>query len=244
MTRPRVVVIVQARMGSTRLPGKVLMDLEGRPMLERQLERLARARTPDAIVVATTTDARDQPIVDLAGRLDVPVTRGSEEDVLDRYARAARAHNARLVVRVTADCPLIDPSVLDRCVHTLVDDPSLDYVSNTLERTFPRGLDVEVLTRDALETAALHATDPADREHVTRFIWRQLDRFRLGSVKDSADHSHLRWTVDTPDDLSVIRAVYRDLLPRTPQFDYQDVLAHAEAFPHVHALNAHVSQRP
>ena len=243
MSGPRVVVIVQARMGSTRLPGKVLMELEGRPVLQRQLERLTRARTPDATVIATSTDPRDQPIVDLATRLGVPVTRGSEDDVLDRYLRAAREHAADIVVRVTADCPLIDPTVLDRCVDRLLADPTLDYVSNTLERTYPRGLDVEVLTQATLATAANTATDPADREHVTRFVWRQPECFHLGSVTDDEDHSDLRWTVDTPEDLALIRRIYRDLHPEDPCFGYRAALAHADAFPDVHALNAHVEQK-
>lgn len=243
MKQNRIVVIVQSRMGSTRLPGKVLMDLEGRPMLERQLERLARARTPHAVVVATTTDPRDQPIVDLAARLGALVTRGSEDDVLDRYRDAAREHAADVVVRVTADCPLIDPGVLDRCVATLLADPSLDYVSNTLVRTYPRGLDVEVLKRTVLEAAAAEAMEPADREHVTRFVWRRPERFRLGSVVDESDNSHLRWTVDTAEDLAVIRRIFADLLPRNPRFNYVDALRHAREFPGAHTLNAHVAQK-
>ena len=243
MNRQRVVVIVQARMGSTRLPGKVLMDIEGRPMLERQLERLLRARTPDVTVIATTTDARDQPIVDLATQLDVPVTRGSEHDVLDRYLRAAEAHAADVIVRVTADCPLIDPDVLDHCVDVLLDDPTLHYVSNTLHRTYPRGLDVEVLTRTTLETAARDATEPADREHVTRYVWRQPERFRLGSVTDHDDHSHLRWTVDTQEDLDLVRRIYADIFVNDPGFGYPAAIDHARSFPTVHACNAHVTQR-
>lgn len=243
MSNPRVVVIVQGRMGSTRLPGKVLMDLEGRPMLERQLERLARARTPDAIVVATTTDPRDQPIVDLTSHLGVPFTRGSEDDVLDRYLRAARAHAADVVVRVTADCPLLDPDVLDRCVDTLLANPTLDYASNTLQRTYPRGLDAEAMTLETLETAWREATEPLDREHVTRFVWRQPERFRLGTVVDTVDHSHLRWTVDTPADLELVRAIYADLYPLCAHFTYADALDHARAHPDLHAQNAHVEQK-
>ncbi|MDR9392441.1 MAG: glycosyltransferase family protein [Trueperaceae bacterium] len=236
-------VIVQARMGSTRLPGKVLMDLEGRPMLERQLERLARARTPDAIVIATSKDVRDQPIVDLAERLHIPFTRGSEEDVLDRYTQAARTYEADVVARVTADCPLVDPAVLDQCVHTLADDPSLDYASNTLERTYPRGLDVEAMTRSTLESAAREATDPADREHVTRFIWRQPERFHLGSLQHSTNHSHLRWTVDTDKDLQVIKRIYADLYAQKPDFGLQEALDHAQKHPEVHAHNHDVAQK-
>jgi spore coat polysaccharide biosynthesis protein SpsF len=243
VTQPRVVVIVQARMGSTRLPGKVLMDLCGRPMLERQIERLRRATTPDAIVIATTTGRGDAPIVALATALGVPVYRGPEDDVLARYAGAAEAHRADVVVRVTADCPLIDPVVLDRCVRRLLDAPELDYVSNALPRTYPRGLDVEALTRAALDAAHREASEGADREHVTRYVWRRPQRFRIAGVTDDADHSHLRWTVDAPEDLEVVRAVYAALYGADPEFGYADALRHAREHPAVHAANAHVAQK-
>ncbi len=212
-------------------------------MLERQLDRLARAGTPDAIVIATTTSARDQPIVDLAARLFVPVTRGSEDDVLARYAQAANDHAADVIVRVSADCPLIDSAVLDRCVGALLTDPKLNYASNTIQRTYPRGLDVEVLTRATLETAEREATQAADREHVTRFVWRQPESFRLGSVTADEDHSHLRWTVDTPADLRLARRAYEDLLASRPSFVLADVLDHAQHHPDVHTINADVPQK-
>ncbi len=243
MTEPRVVVIVQARMGSTRLPGKVLMDLGGRPMLERQIQRLRRARTPDAIVIATSTGSGDDPIVDLVNALGVPTYRGPENDVLARYAGAAASHRADVVVRVTGDCPLIDPGVLDRCVRHLLDDPELDYVSNALPRTFPRGLDVEVLTREALDTAHREATEAADREHVTRYVWRRPRHFRTAGVTDDDDHSHLRWTVDSLEDLEVVRAIYAALYPLNADFGYTDALRHAREHPTVHAVNAHVVQK-
>jgi len=244
MSRPRVVIVIQARMGSSRLPGKVLMDLHGRPLLERQIERLRRSRTADAIAIATSADERDDAIAALAQRLGIASFRGDEEDVLARFAGAADTFQADVVVRVTADCPLIDPDLLDRCVARLLDDPGLDYVSNTLERTYPRGLDVEVLTRDALERAHREASDPDDREHVTRFVWRQPGRFRLGGVADGDDHSALRWTVDTQEDLEVVRAVFDDLYPDRPAFTYADALAHAAEHPAIHARNRHVRQKP
>lgn len=242
MTTPRVVTVVQARMGSTRLPGKVLADLAGRPMLERQLERLARASACESIVVATTNLADDDAVASLAGDLGYAVTRGSPDDVLARYVQAANEHAADIVVRVTADCPLIDPGVLDRVVHALLEDRKLDYASNTLVRTFPRGLDTEVLTRTALERAHREATDAVDREHVTRYIWRHPDRFRLTSIVDEQDHSDLRWTVDTPLDLQVIREIFDDLYPDHPRFGYAMALEHARAHPALHARNADVEQ--
>ena len=244
MSRPRVVIIVQARMGSSRLPGKVLMDLHGRPLLERQIERLRRSMTADAIVIATSTHARDDAIVQAAERLGLGVFRGQEDDVLARYAGAADVFGADVVVRVTADCPLIDPGILDRCVARLLADDELDYVSNTIERTYPRGLDVEVLRHGVLEVAHREAAEPDDREHVTRFVWRQPERFRLGGEAAAEDHSALRWTVDTQEDLDVVRAVYDALYPERPDFDYGDALAHAAEYPDVHARNRHVRQKP
>ena len=244
MSRQRVVIIVQARMGSSRLPGKVLMDLHGRPLLERQIERLRRSQTADAIVIATSTHARDDAIAEVAEGLGVGLFRGHEDDVLARYVGAADAFGADVVVRVTADCPLIDPEVLDRCVTRLLDDDDLDYVSNTLQRTYPRGLDVEVLRRGVLDIANDEAADPDDREHVTRFVWRQPERFRLEGEADGEDHSALRWTVDTQEDLDVVRAVYDDLYPERPDFGYADALAHAAEHPDVHARNRHVRQKP
>ena len=243
MNRPRVVIVVQARMGSSRLPGKVLMDLHGRPLLERQIERLRRSRAAHDIIIATSTLAQDDPIIDLAAQLGIATFRGDEEDVLARFAGAAAASEADVVVRVTADCPLVDPEILDRCVTRLLDDPDLDYVSNTLVRTYPRGLDVEVFTRDVLERVHREASVPDDREHVTLFVWRQPERFRLGGVADHHDHSALRWTVDTLADLDVVRAVYDDLYPTNPSFTYSDALAHAIEHPDVHARNRHVRQK-
>ena len=244
MSPQRVVVVVQARMGSSRLPGKVLMDLHGRPLLERQIERLRRSLTADAIVIATTARVHDDVIADLATTLGIGVFRGDEEDVLARYVGAAAAFNADVVVRITADCPLVDPEILDSCVTRLLEDDDLDYVSNTLQRTYPRGLDVEVFTRAVLERAHGEATDQADREHVTRFVWRQPERFRLGGLAEREDHSALRWTVDTQADLDVVRAVYDDLYPTRPDFGYTDALAHAAEHPDVHERNRHVRQKP
>ncbi len=243
MKRARVVVINQARLGSTRLPGKVLLDLHGRPLLERQIERLRRARTPDEIVIATTFASHDDRLADFARSLGLRVFRGHEHDVLERYVGAAAAAAADVVVRVTSDCPLLDPTLLDRCVRLLLAEPELDYVSNTLERTYPRGLDVEALRRATLLEAHREAHERADREHVTRFVWRQPERFRLGGIKGEHDHSQLRWTVDEADDLAVVRAIYDALYPHDPTFGFEDVLRHAERHPEIHARNRHIAQK-
>lgn len=226
-----IVAIVQARMGSTRLPGKVLADLGGRPMLARVLERLGRARSLDAIVVATSTEPGDDPVAELGRELGVPVFRGSEEDVLDRYAGAAGHFDADAVVRITADCPLIDPELVDRVVERFRESGA-DYASNTLERTYPQGLDVEVFSREALERAAREARETWERAHVTPFIYRHPELFSLTGIRHEADASRHRWTVDTPEDLDFVRAMYEnttsfgavgfsellDFLRRRPEF--------------------------
>lgn len=207
------VLVLQARTTSTRLPGKVLMDLGGRPMLARQLERLARCRRVDEVVVATTVNAADDPVVALAEEAGVRWYRGSEADVLARYAGAAREAGAELVVRSTADCPLIDPEVVDRVVETLEGERAvLDYVSNVVRRTYPRGLDVEALWRDTLDRVDRMATSGPAREHVTWFIYRERpELFAIGSVTDVEDHADLGWTVDTAEDLERVRAIFAHL---------------------------------
>src|SRR3954471_4000292 len=170
----RSVVVVQARMTSTRLPGKVLADLEGRPLLERELERLARSALTDEVVLAVTTNPDDEPLVDLARRLGLRLYRGSEHDVLSRYAGAAREAQADLVFRVTSDCPLIDPGEVDAVIAALAERrETCDFASNRLEPQLPRGLDVEALYRDVLERMDRMATSRPAREHVTWFAYAE-----------------------------------------------------------------------
>ena len=181
-------------MSSTRLPGKVLLDLDGKPLLARQLARLKNCRTADEIIVACTTNAADDPIVELCAREGTHVFRGSERDVLSRYLGAARAAKADIVTRVTSDCPLICPEVCDIVVDAL-DSSGADYASNTLKRTYPRGLDCEAFTRAALEKASAEATSAPAREHVTWYMHAEArERFSIRSVEDSDNHSALRWT--------------------------------------------------
>jgi len=202
-----VVAIVQARMTSTRLPGKVLMDLAGAPMLVRELERVRRAATIDEVVVATTTNATDDPVAEVVAAHGARVFRGDEHDVLGRYLGAAREVDAGVVVRITADCPLIDPGVVDRVVGAL--DREADYASNVVVRTFPQGLDCEALHRDTLERVGRLATSAAAREHVTWLIYAERpELFVRRDVTDPEDNSDLRWTVDRPEDLDRVRALY------------------------------------
>jgi len=239
------VVIVQARTTSTRLPGKVLMDLCGRPMLAQQIRRLKLCRRADEIVVATTTNGTDAPIVGQAAKEGVRWFRGSEEDVLSRYAGAAREAAADLVVRVTSDCPLIDPEETDRVIAALEDRAAAhDYAANFLRRTFPQGLDAEAFFGDVLERVRRMATSRAAREHVTFFIYRERpDLFSLHSVTDSEDHSDLRWTVDTADDLALVRRIYGEMGLGERVAPYREVLDHVLRRPELSVMNRHVVQK-
>jgi spore coat polysaccharide biosynthesis protein SpsF len=241
-TVPAVAIIVQARMTSTRLPGKVMAPIFDRPMLGFQLERLARVATPHVTVVATTTNAGDDPVAELAEAMGCVVFRGSEDDVLGRYRAAAAAVEARVVVRVTSDCPLIDPEVVDAVIERF-QAGGCDYASNTLVRTYPRGLDTEVFSRSLLETADREAVDAAEREHVTLFMYRRPDRFRLCSVEAAMDLSAHRWTVDEPADLEFVRAVFAALYGRSPAFSMADVVDLEERLPDLSDLNVGVRQK-
>jgi spore coat polysaccharide biosynthesis protein SpsF len=237
----RTVAVIQARTGSTRLPGKVLLPLLGEPLLVHVVRRVGRASRVDATVVATTTLPGDDAIVDLAQGRGWAVTRGSEMDLLDRYLDAARAHDAERVVRITSDCPLIDPDLVDEVVAAL-EAEGADYASNTLEpRTFPRGLDVEAMTMAALEAAGTADRDPASREHATPYLYRHPDRFRLAGVRLPDDLSGHRWTVDTPEDYELVRRIF-DALGRD-DFEWRDALAVVEANPAWSGLNRHVTQK-
>jgi spore coat polysaccharide biosynthesis protein SpsF len=233
MTR---VAILQARTTSTRLPGKVLMDIEGEPMLAHELRRLRRASALDDVVVATTTNATDDPVVDVAAREGVRWFRGSEHDVLSRYVGAAREARADVVVRVTADCPLLDPDVVDRVVEALA--PDVDYASNVLRRTFPQGLDAEALHASVLERVDGLATSPEAREHVTWLIVAERpDLFRSASVEADVDDSDLRWTVDHAADIELVRALYRDLALATQPLPYRAVVEYVRTRPDLATAN-------
>lgn len=212
MRTDRTVAIIQARMGSTRLPGKVLKGIGGKSMLEHVVARTERAETLDEIVVATTTEPEDEAIVSVAGELEVPVFRGRQQDVLDRYYHAARKYDADVIVRITSDCPLTDPSITDRAVRAFKEHAP-DYASTSLEqRVYPRGIGAEVMTFEALQEAWEQADESYERSHVTAYIYQHPERFQLLRVPSQhGDYSHHRWTVDTPDDLAFVRAVYRRL---------------------------------
>jgi len=236
----KVAAIIQARMGSSRLPGKVLRPVLGRPLLDYQVQRLRHARSIDAVVVATTTGLSDEPIVEYCRQSSTECLRGDEQDVLARYHYAAHAISADVVARVTADCPLLDPSVVDAVVNRFAGG-GVDYVSNVHQRTFPRGLDVEVFSLAALDAAHAEARDPAEREHVTPFIWRRPGRFRLANVAHDCDLSGHRWTVDTEEDFELIRRMLEAL--GGLEFGLADCVSLITRHPDWNELNAQVEQR-
>lgn len=233
----RVVAIMQARMSSSRLPGKVLHPLCGRPMFLRQIERLRRCKMIDEIIVATSTGPEDGAIADACISEGIPCFRGSLTDVLDRYHEAAAfAGNPTHVVRLTADCPLADPEVIDACIDLHLRSAA-DYTSNTIERHFPKGLDVEVMTANALETAWREGTSAYDREHVTPYLYGHPEQFRLETLKADFDRGDWRWTVDTAADMEVVEAVYQALYETNPAFDTDDVIAFLKRNAEIAGLN-------
>ena len=239
----KTVAIIQARMGSTRLPGKVLEDLAGKPMLVRVVERVKRARTIEEIVIVTTDNSVDNKISELCISHSWQCFRGSEEDVLDRYYRAAMAYKADPVVRITSDCPLIDPAVIDLVVSEFFKlSPGVDFVSNDIPvRTYPRGLDSEAIKFEALERAWRKDDDPVSREHVTPYIKRHPELFNLNGVTAESDYSEMRWTVDTSEDLDFVRRIYGHF--GNDNFSWRDVLRLLSAHPEWLDINRHIRQK-
>lgn len=233
-----IAAIVQARMGSTRLPGKTLADLAGEPMLARVVARARRIPGLQQVIVATTEQPADAAILRFAADRGLPVHAGSEDDVLDRFYQTARRYGVSVIVRVTPDCPLLDPGVAGRVLARFLEvRGTLDYVSNTQPPTFPDGLDTEVVTFAALERAWREARLASEREHVTPYIWKQPDTFRVANVTHEPDLSALRWTVDEPADLEFVRAVYRHLGGTGETAGMDDVLELLQRHPELEAIN-------
>lgn len=233
--------ILQARTSSTRLPRKVMLPLAGAPMLRRQIERLQRSRLMDRLVVATSDLAGDDCVAELAAEAGVGSFRGSLHDVLDRFYQAARPHRPDHVVRVTGDCPLIDWQLLDQCVR-FTGEGNYDYASNALRPTWPDGLDVEVMTFASLEQAWKEGQGALEREHVTPFINRRPDRFRIGSMENDVDLSAMRWTVDEPRDYEFVSEVYDSLYPANEAFTTSDVLALLTVRPELIDINSGIER--
>lgn len=243
MSGERVAVIIQARMGSSRLPGKVARNLCGRSMLEQVVRRVQCARTPHVVAIATSRAPGDDIIVDLARAAGAECVRGSEDDVLARYKDAADACRADVVVRVTADCPLIDPDVLDAVVEAYGDTPAVDYCSNILERTYPRGLDVEAFSASALARWDAEYRDRPYREHVTLPVLHYPGRFRTRNVASPVDLSSYRWTVDVEDDWRLIVEIYEMLDRADRAFSTEEILGLLDRRPELLEFNREEKER-
>ena len=237
----RVVAIVQARVGSTRLPGKVLKDLEGETVLSRVVGRLRRASQIHELLVATTDLPEDDAIVAECRKCSVQVSRGDRDDVLDRYYRAAQLAKAEVVVRITSDCPLIDPEITDKTIAAFLKSQP-DYASNALERTYPRGLDTEAMSFKTLSRAWQEARQPYEREHVTPYIYEHPAEFAVLRVTGDEDYSAHRWTLDTPEDLQFVRSMYAKLKEK-PDFSWRDVLELVVREPELSEVNRSVMQK-
>ncbi len=231
--------ILQARCSSTRLPGKVLKPIVGKPMLQLQLERLQQSKKMDQMVVATSMEPSDQPLVELCADISVPCMRGSLNDVLDRFYKAALAFQPDHVVRLTGDCPLADPDVIDQVIDFYLEG-QFEYASNTIEPTYPNGLDLEVLSFDTLCKIWKEAILPSEREHVTAYVQHHRERFKLGSFVGKRDLSHLRWTVDYPADFVLVQKIFEQLYPHNSEFTTEDVLNFIEQHSELQQANTHL----
>ena len=246
----KVLIIIQARMTSTRLPGKVLKQVLSIPLLEYLIKRLKRIKQADSICIACTTNEADQPIVELGQQLGVEIYRGSESDVLARHYEAANKLRAEHIMRITSDCPLIDPHEMDLLLSAyLTAKPEIDYMSSGLfERSYPRGMEAEVFSYRALEIAFNKAVLPYEREHVTPYIYTHPDVFNLKGftfkdINGAKNESHHRWTVDTSEDFELISRILTKLYPTNPDFTISDILELMRQHPEWVSINAHVHQK-
>ncbi|OFS19730.1 MULTISPECIES: cytidylyltransferase domain-containing protein [Clostridium] len=240
----KVVCIMQARVGSSRLPGKVLKEICGKTVLEHDVNRLKLVNNIDEIVIATTIEKQDEKIVDEAQRLGVKYFRGSESDVLSRYYFAAKENNADIVVRVTSDCPCLDYNILNDMINKYLDEyEDSNYMSNTVERSYPRGYDAEIFSFKALEEAYNNAEKDYEREHVTPYIYDLNNNFKILSYKNSKDYSKYRITLDTKEDFEVIRAIYKNLFNKKGYFLLNDVIEFLDSNPQIVEINKEIEQK-
>ncbi len=240
----KIIATIEARMDSSRLPGKILKPLLGKPMLEQLIERVRRSKLIQEIVVATTTAPNDAETVEACQKIGVKNFRGSSDDVLGRVLQAAKTNGADLIVELTGDCPLLDPEVIDSVIRKYLTG-NFDYVSNIVERTFPRGMDTQIFSVKVLEQVSKVTQDPADRENVSLYIYEHPEKFRLGNVAAPPElrRPELRLTVDTQNDLDLVRGIYAGLYPKRPDFSLSEVIRLLDENPELKEMNAHIQQK-
>jgi spore coat polysaccharide biosynthesis protein SpsF (cytidylyltransferase family) len=234
-----ILAILQARFSSSRLPGKVLKLILDKPMLLHQIERIQNSKRIDKLVVATSTDKSDDSIEKMCLDNDIEVFRGSLDNVLDRFYQCAKSYNPESVVRLTGDCPLADWKAIDQTIQYHIKG-KYDYVNNRSKPAFPDGLDVEVITYSALKSACDNAVLPSEKEHVTLYVRHRKDKFKLGYFYSTKDLSHMRWTVDEPEDFILVEKIYKNLYKNNPKFLMKDVLELLNNQPELLKINSHI----
>lgn len=238
----KIVAIVQARMSSTRLPDKVLMNIMGQPLLAHVIDRISKSKLVNSnIILATTSNPADHDIVNFAKEYHLDCFVGSEEDVLDRFYQAAKQADADIIVRITSDDPFKDPEVMDEIIQIMIDG-DFDYVSNTIKPTYPEGLDIEVFRITALEKAWREAIKTSEREHVTPYIWKHPELFNLKNVENDIDLSAMRWTLDTQRDFEFTKAIYKRLYIPGKIFLMKDILKLLNEVPELKEINAGIAR--
>lgn len=237
-----IVAITQSRMGSTRLPGKVLKKVNEKTLLDYQLDSLKKSKLLTQVVVATTTESSDDAIVQLCEKRDQAYFRGSESNVLERYYLAAKKYKADVVVRITSDCPVIDAEIVDNVIQQFINN-KVDYASNSLERTYPRGMDTEVFTMKALEMAYSGATEQKEFEHVTPYIYFHPQLFKILSIKNDINYSKYRWTVDTDEDFKLIENLIEFLSVQSQEINLHNLLNAMDQHEDWYDINAHIEQK-
>lgn len=237
-----ITAIIQARMGSTRLPGKIMKKVNNKPLLEYQLERIKRSKVINNIIIATTNDGSERPIVELANKMGIDIFKGSESNVLERYYLASKEYRSDIVVRITSDCPIIDPAIIDSVIKLYLEN-NYDYVSNTQVRTFPRGMDTEVFSFACLEKAYQNAEAEYEKEHVTPYLYLNPKLFSVGQYTSTENNSLYRLTVDTREDFELISIILSNLYPENHHFSLQDVLQLMKNCPELIHINKHVEQK-
>lgn len=237
----KIIGILQARVSSSRLPKKILLPVLGKPLLQLQIERIKRSQKIDELILATSTDPSDNELEPLCSSLGMPIYRGSLENVLDRFYQTAKKYKADQIVRLTGDCPLADPELIDELIEFHLQG-KFDFSSNAREPTYPDGLDAAIFSFSSLEAAWKNAKTPAELEHVTLYFNRNLDKFKIGSMKGTVDHSAERWTVDEQRDYEFVKKVYEALYPNNAQFTTKEILNYLNANPSVRALNQNIQR--